>query len=92
MPQKLVINKSNTKDTYQNQCAICLESLSETPKLTLECSHTFHQSCLKELRKLALQQTCPICRANLPPSAKDMCIDAWVIFKPIEKRVKQGGP
>ena len=62
MPQKLVTYKDCTEDAHLDQCAICLESLSETPKQTLECSHTFHQSCLKELRKSAVQQTCPICR------------------------------
>ena len=46
------------------ECCICLDSLSEGTQ-TLDCGHTFHKSCISELRKKSVQQVCPLCRAEL---------------------------
>jgi len=50
-------------------CPICLELivLAKTDlNKTLACSHVFHVSCIEGLRSHALQQACPLCRADLP--------------------------
>jgi hypothetical protein len=44
-------------------CSICLENVQEGHR-TLPCGHEFHGECLREW--LALQDTCPVCRATLP--------------------------
>lgn len=55
-------------------CSICLEILTPvhtgttaTPTSTLPCQHCFHRECLSKLRQLGTSQTCPLCRAELPP-------------------------
>ena len=48
----------------KRQCAICLDDLGESV-ITLECSHTFHSSCLAVWFRR--NPTCPVCR-SLPES------------------------
>ena len=45
------------------ECAICLDPLTEAVALTLPCSHVFHTACVEKLRKFGLSQACPLCRA-----------------------------
>ena len=71
----------------QGECAICLEDLESTILSTLPCSHTFHKSCLSILREAGIAQLCPLCRAQLPPSAEKMFEDAASIYFPIKERV-----
>eukprot|EP00613_Pedinella_sp_CCMP2098_P031233 CAMPEP_0171721736 /NCGR_PEP_ID=MMETSP0991-20121206/22563_1 /TAXON_ID=483369 /ORGANISM="non described non described, Strain CCMP2098" /LENGTH=452 /DNA_ID=CAMNT_0012313715 /DNA_START=172 /DNA_END=1530 /DNA_ORIENTATION=+ len=55
-------------------CPVCLEPimLGDTDLLvTLACSHVYHISCIEELRSNALQQVCPLCRADLPSQTDD---------------------
>ena len=73
------------------ECAICLEFLDEAPTQTLKCSHTFHVTCVNELRARGVQQTCPICRADLPPSPEKMFADGSSIFIRIQHVVQGGG-
>ncbi|CAD8045581.1 unnamed protein product [Paramecium sonneborni] len=63
----------------ENECAICLTSLTEDPfdqeaptdKLIIKqamltpCSHWFHPSCLRSWIDIKMQ--CPTCRSELPP-------------------------
>ena len=51
-------------------CSICLENVQED-RQTLACGHEFHEDCLREW--LALQDTCPVCRATLPLFKKTAC-------------------
>lgn len=55
--------------TTGEACAICLAALGE-PSCTLPCGHTYHKACVEELRKVGVKQTCPSCRADLPPGAE----------------------
>ena len=50
-----------------DECAICLESLDGS-LCTLPCKHSFHASCVKELRKIGVNHLCPMCRSDLPES------------------------
>jgi len=45
-------------------CPICLEALSDDHVHTLECSHSFHSSCLIRTMR-AGQMRCPCCRNGL---------------------------
>ncbi len=48
------------------ECAICISELTSSPVVTLPCSHVFHVECIDGLRRYAVLQACPTCRANLP--------------------------
>ena len=41
------------------ECAICMEYISEKTETPLECGHWFHKSCLLQINK------CPLCREEL---------------------------
>jgi hypothetical protein len=41
------------------ECAICMEHISEQTETPLECGHWFHKSCLLQINK------CPLCREEL---------------------------
>lgn len=40
------------------ECAVCLEHLEKSEKLTLKCNHSFHTNCLIKLEN----HLCPLCR------------------------------
>lgn len=46
------------------ECAICLETLVNTERMSLICSHVFHESCINDW--LNGHETCPICRTIQP--------------------------
>ena len=45
------------------QCSICLEPLSDSPPVTLDCDHKFHADCIVKWFRGPNQQ-CPMCRGN----------------------------
>jgi len=47
------------------KCAICQDILSDASNCTLPCSHTFHGTCIADLRKFGVKQVCPLCRIPL---------------------------
>ena len=79
-----------------DKCPICLEDLDDDEfgdAQILPCTHRFHKACIKELRRAGVQQACPMCRAQLPPSPEKMFADGFTIFFPMKKRVEeQDGP
>lgn len=57
-------SKENMGETCDS-CIICSEEYIEGVDVTtLDCSHTFHTSCIKEWG--CYKQDCPICRTNIP--------------------------
>lgn len=61
-------------DDDRDLCPICLDDLS-TDVLTVSCSHTFHDKCIKAWCEKSSNQSCPLCRTEikfnnmvLPPS------------------------
>lgn len=44
----------------EDTCSICLEPLSSSPSMALQCQHVFHDHCIKDWLKQ--QSNCPYCR------------------------------
>ena len=58
--------KEEEEEKAEALCAICYGALSEGALETLSCSHTYHTACLKQLQAFGVQQTCRMCRKELP--------------------------
>ena len=61
-----------------NECAICVLSISLATARTLPCAHTFHGECVEGLRKFGVLQVCPKCRAALPARNSEKLFDKGV--------------
>ena len=53
-----------------DKCLICLEPPREPT--TLPCGHAFCTACVVELRAKGVSETCPLCRAPLPPGSEKL--------------------
>jgi len=71
-------------------CSICLDPVAQASVTTLPCAHVFHAACVAELRKFKLKQSCPLCRAPLPPGPEKLHEDATLRYFVIERRVERG--
>ena len=69
-PPNVVRRGSSPAD---KDCPICFDPLSTGALSTLPCSHTFHASCVEDMRKFGVNQVCPMCRVELPPGPTKMC-------------------
>ena len=49
---------------------ICLEALVDP--IELPCKHSFCRKCMEQLREKGVSQSCPLCRAPLPPGAEQL--------------------
>ena len=76
-------------------CSICLENMGPSATLAvLPCGHRFMALCLMQLRaqhKATCPQTCPLCRAPLPPAPRKLFDDACRIYFPLKERVEASG-
>ena len=68
-----------------DECCICLEVMNEDQKLVLDCGHVYHEECINQLRKIGVQQVCPLCRAKLPDSPEKMFSDGYSIYYQLNK-------
>ena len=62
-----------------DKCLICLEPPREPT--TLPCGHAFCTGCVAELRAKGVSETCPLCRAPLPPGKEklyELGLAVWV--------------
>ena len=53
-----------------DRCLICLEPPHEP--MRLPCGHSFCTGCVSELRSKGVSETCPLCRAPLPPGPEKL--------------------
>jgi hypothetical protein len=49
------------------ECPICLCCMAPEETASLPCGHMYHCECIKQLRERGVSDTCPQCRARLPP-------------------------
>lgn len=48
----------------ENNCPLCLNSLTESEVHKTQCKHSFHKKCFDELKPYGFN-TCPLCRADV---------------------------
>ena len=53
-----------------DRCLVCLEPPREPTRLP--CGHSFCTGCVSELREKGVSDTCPLCRAPLPPGPEKL--------------------
>ena len=58
------------KAVETHRCLICLSAPRDPT--TLPCGHSFCTGCVVELREKGVSQTCPLCRAPLPPGPEKL--------------------
>ena len=58
------------KAVETHRCLICLEAPRDPT--TLPCGHSFCTGCVVELREKGVSDTCPLCRAPLPPGPEKL--------------------
>lgn len=87
-------SKTDSEQPQQNfnvqeelQCSICTEMFVKA--VTLSCSHTFCQYCIKQWQKNKV--VCPICRARTTSSCRTLILDSFIerVIKDSSKEIQE---
>ena len=73
------------KAVEMERCLICLEPPHEPT--VLPCGHSFCTGCVSELRAKGVSDSCPACRAPLPPGAEKLWDLAFRVWRKIRNTV-----
>jgi len=76
------------QELLDEECPVCMETMSALSLCTLPCLHRFHAECLNKWRSFG-HQTCPLCRHELPPGPDQLFAEASWLFCRIDRRVRQ---
>jgi len=76
------------QELLDEECPVCMETMSALSLCTLPCLHRFHAECLNKWRSFE-HQTCPLCRHELPPGPDQLFAEASWLFCRIDRRVRQ---
>jgi hypothetical protein len=58
----VLLDMKNLSEVPEEDCPICLESYNTKQCVKTECSHIYHQECIKKSLESALK--CPMCRRD----------------------------
>ena len=64
------LDRETKKAAEAHKCLICLEA--PVDPIELPCKHSFCRKCMEQLREKGVSQSCPLCRAPLPPGAEQL--------------------
>ena len=70
------------------RCLICLEPPHDP--IVLPCGHSFCTGCVAELRAKGVSDSCPACRAPLPPGAEKLWDLAFRVWAKINRALSSG--
>ena len=72
------------------RCLICLEPPHEPT--VLPCGHSFCTGCVSELRAKGVSDSCPACRAPLPPSPEKLWDLAFRVWQRLDRALGSPNP
>jgi len=94
-PQKVQVaddhvNVPSKAAPIDDECSICLETLTEASSCSLPCTHKYHKSCVTELRKFGMKQVCPLCRTILPSGPSKSSEEGLLLYMQVARQVELG--
>ena len=64
------LDRETKRAAEADRCLICLGA--PVDPIELPCKHSYCRRCLEPLRETGVSQSCPLCRAPLPPGAEQL--------------------